>query len=73
MAKFVMVLHIHKELTDGMDLKNTCKELISKSDYQKTSVVFSCFVYLKIFNSCHVNAHNVKIHYYPKSKLVLPT
>lgn len=32
----VMVLHIHKELTDSLDLNDICKEFISKSDYQKT-------------------------------------
>ena len=36
----VMVLHIHKELTDGLDLKNICKEVVSKSDYQKTKFCF---------------------------------
>ena len=32
MAKFCDVLHIYKELTDGLDLNNICKEFMSKSD-----------------------------------------
>lgn len=28
----VMVLHVHKELTDGLNLKSICKEFVSKSD-----------------------------------------
>ena len=36
----VMVLHNHKELTNGLDLKNICKGFISKSDYQKTNLSF---------------------------------
>ena len=36
----VMVLHIHKELTDGLDLNNICKEFTSKSDYRKTKFSF---------------------------------
>ena len=31
-----MVLHIHKDLTDTLDLKSVCKEFISKSDYRKS-------------------------------------
>lgn len=31
-----MVLHIHKDLTDSMDLKTVCREFISKSDYRKS-------------------------------------
>ena len=31
-----MVLHVHKMLTDGLDLKSICKDFISKSDYRKT-------------------------------------
>ena len=38
--KSVMVLYIHKERSDGLDLENTCKEFISKSDYTKTKVFF---------------------------------
>ena len=30
-----MVLHIHKDLTDTLDLKSVCEEFISKSDYRK--------------------------------------
>ena len=36
----VMVLHIHKELTDGLDLNIICKEFIYKSDYRKTKFSF---------------------------------
>ena len=36
-----MVLHVHKHLTDSLDLKSICKHFISKSDYRKS--VF-CFV-----------------------------
>ena len=36
----VMVLHIHKELTDSLDLNIICKEFIYKSDYRKTKFSF---------------------------------
>ena len=36
----VMVLHIHRELTNGLDLNDICKEFISKSDYRKTKFSF---------------------------------
>ena len=36
----VMVLHVHKELTDGLDLKSICKEFVSESDYQRTKFSF---------------------------------
>ena len=31
-----MVLHIHKVLTDSLDLKGISKDFISKSDYRKS-------------------------------------
>ena len=31
-----MVLHIHKDLTDTLDLKSVCEEFTSKSDYLKS-------------------------------------
>ena len=32
-----MVLQIHKDLTDTLDLKSVCEEFISKSDYRKST------------------------------------
>ena len=68
-----MVLHIHKELNDGLDLKTFVKSLYLSQIIKRQVFFLVVFVYLKIFNSCHVNTHNVKIHYYPESNLVLPT
>ena len=32
----MMVLHIHKDLTDSLNLKSIGNDFISKSDYRKT-------------------------------------